>query len=83
MSDREAEIYRTLQSIFDDLFLAPVTLTPELSARDVEEWDSVMHISLLLATEQAFSIRFRVGQTEAMANVGEFVALIDRMLDHA
>ncbi len=65
-----------LQIIFDDLFLDPVQLTPTLSAKDVPEWDSLTHISLLLAVEKAFGIRFRVGEVEGTHNVGEFADLI-------
>ena len=65
-----------LQDIFDDVFLEPVTLSPNLSAKDVPEWDSLLHISLMVAVEKAFAIRFRVGEVEATHNVGEFADLI-------
>ena len=72
----QTEVLTRLQAIFDDLFLEPVQVTPELSAKDVPEWDSLMHISLLVAVEKAFSVRFRVGEVEATRNVGEFADLI-------
>jgi acyl carrier protein len=65
-----------LQAIFDDLFLEPVSLTPALTAKDVPEWDSLMHISLVVAVEKAFGVRFRVGEVETTRNVGEFADLI-------
>ncbi|MEQ1762321.1 MAG: acyl carrier protein [Pyrinomonadaceae bacterium] len=65
-----------LQSIFDDLFLDKVVVTRELSATDVEEWDSLLHISLVVSVEEVFGIKFRVGEVEATKNVGEFVDLI-------
>jgi acyl carrier protein len=65
-----------LQSIFDELFLEEVVVTPELSAKDVEEWDSLQHISLVVAVEEKFNIKFRVGEVEATQNVGEFTDLI-------
>jgi acyl carrier protein len=65
-----------LQSIFDELFLDEVIVTPELSAKDVEEWDSLLHISLVVAIEERFGIKFRVGEVEATHNVGEFADLI-------
>ena len=74
----QAETLSRLQSIFDDLFLDPPRLTPELAAKDVPEWDSLLHISLLVAVEKAFQIRFRVGEVEGTENVGEFIALIQR-----
>jgi acyl carrier protein len=76
----QAEIIAKLQAIFDDVFLEPVTVTPALSAKDVPEWDSLIHISLMLAVEKAFSVRFRVGEVETTNNVGEFADLILKRL---
>jgi acyl carrier protein len=70
------EVIAKLQTIFDTIFLEPVVVTPELSAKDVPEWDSLVHISLLVSVEKAFSIRFRVGEVEAAKNIGEFSDLI-------
>jgi acyl carrier protein len=70
------EIYTKLQSIFDSVFLDEVKVTPELSAKDVEEWDSIMHVSLVLAIEEGFGVRFRLGEVESAKNVGDLAALI-------
>jgi acyl carrier protein len=77
----ESEIIDRLQRVFDDVFLEPVTVTRHLSAHDVEEWDSLIQISLLISIESAFGIRFRVGEVEATKNVGELVGLIARRLE--
>jgi acyl carrier protein len=76
----QTDVIAKLQTIFDDLFLEPVQLTPKLSAKDVPEWDSLTHISLLLAVEKAFAIRFRVGEVETARNVGEFADLIAKRI---
>ena len=73
------EVIARLQTIFDDLFMEKVVLTPELRPGDVEEWDSLIHISLLLAVEKDFQVRFRLGEVEATRNVGEFADLIARL----
>lgn len=65
-----------LQTIFDGIFLDEVVLTPELSAKQVPEWDSLMHINILISVESQFDIRFRVGEVEATKNVGDFADLI-------
>jgi acyl carrier protein len=70
------EILQRLQGIFDNVFLDEVRVTPELSAGDVEEWDSIIHVSLVLAIEEEFGLRFRVGEVEATKNVGDLVDLI-------
>jgi acyl carrier protein len=69
-------VLEKLQSIFDDVFLEPVTVAPELSAHDVPEWNSLLHISLMVAVEQSFGIRFNVGEVENTQNIGEFADLI-------
>ena len=72
----QAEIIAKLQTIFDTVFLEAVVLTPATNAKDVPEWDSLTHISLMVAVEKAFSVRFRVGEVENTKNVGEFADLI-------
>jgi len=74
----QAKVIGRLQTIFEDIFLEPPQLTPQLTAKDVPEWDSIIHISLLVAVEKAFGVRFRVGEVEATTNVGEFADLIIR-----
>lgn len=76
MSLDKTEVLSRMQVIFDELFLDEVTVTPELSAKDVEEWDSLLHISLVVTVEESFEVKFRVGEVEATQNVGEFVELI-------
>lgn len=72
----QTEVIARLQEVFDNVFLEPVEVTPELSADDVEEWDSLIHIALVVAVEKSFNIRFRVGEVEGTKNVGEFANLI-------
>ena len=76
----QTDVITKLQTIFDDIFLEPPKLTPALAAKDVREWDSLIHISLLVAVEKAFNVRFRVGEVEATKNVGEFATLIVRRM---
>jgi acyl carrier protein len=79
----QTDVIARLQPIFDDLFLDKVVLTPDLSAKDVEEWDSLLQISLMINVEKAFNVRFRVGEVEATKNLGEFADLIARRADDA
>ena len=79
----QAEVLAKLQTIFDTLFLEPVALTAATTAKDVPEWDSLVHISLLVTVEKTFSVRFRVGEVELTRNVGEFADLIlKRIQEH-
>jgi len=75
----DADIWKSLTDIFRDLFEDPdLTIAPETTAADVEDWDSLTHIQLLVAIEQAFSIRFNTGEVAGLNDVGEMVALIAR-----
>ncbi len=70
-------IYAKLTVIFHDVFDDEgIVVTPELAADDVDEWDSLSHIRLVLAIEKAFGLKFSAGEVGRLKNVGEFVALI-------
>lgn len=73
-------VLEELQRVFDDIFLEDVIVTPELTGKDVQEWDSIRHISLILSVEKAFNIRFRVGEVETTRNVGELADLIAKRM---
>jgi acyl carrier protein len=73
----DQEIYAKLAPVFQDVF-DDDTIVPhaEMVADDVEEWDSLSHIRLILALEQAFDVRFTASEVGAMDNVGDLVRLI-------
>ena len=73
----EPQIYARLGEIFQDVFDEDsIEVTPELSAKDVEGWDSLTHIRLILTVEKAFKIKFSTSEVGKLANVGDLVALI-------
>jgi len=74
----QANVLERLQPLFDLLFLDPPRLRPDLSAKEVPEWDSLMQIQVVMAVEKEFKIKFRVGEVETTRNVGEFADLILR-----
>ena len=69
-----------LQPLFDSVFVNAVQVSANLSAQDVDEWDSLTHISLLVAIEKYFKIRFRTGEVAVTNNVGELADLIARRI---
>lgn len=74
----EQEIYRDLTSIFRDVFDDEgITIGETTTASDIEGWDSQAHITLVVATEVRFGIRFRTAELEQLRNVGDFVRLIE------
>ena len=69
------EIYSKLNEIFEDVLDLDETpnLTDETSADDIEEWDSLSHIQLIVAIEKAFGIKFTSLEIMKWANVGDMV----------
>lgn len=66
-----------LTQIFRDLFNNPdLVLTEEMTAADVEGWDSFNHINLVMMVEEEFSARFSTSEIAGLANVGQFKQLI-------
>jgi acyl carrier protein len=77
----DAEIYDALTEVFRDVFDDDtITLTSGTTADDVEGWDSAAHVSLIVAAEMRFGIRFRTAELESLHNVGEFMQLIQTKL---
>jgi acyl carrier protein len=71
------EIWSKLTAVFRDAFDDDaLALRPETTAEDVEGWDSLRHIQLLVAVEKAFGMRFNTGEVANLANVGQMVELI-------
>ncbi len=73
----EQEIYAALGEVFGDVFLRDdLTLTPDLSAKDVPGWDSFKQIEIVMATEQRFGIKLRTREIDGLKSVGDLAALI-------
>ena len=73
----EPQIYARLVRVFEDVFDEDsIEVTPELSAKDVDGWDSLTHIRLLLTIEKGFNIKFSTSEIGKLENVGDLVALI-------
>ncbi len=73
----EAQIYARLTEIFEDVFDEDdIVITSELAAKDVDGWDSLTHIRLILTVEKAFKIKFSTSEVGKMENVGDLVKLI-------
>ena len=73
----EPQIYQRLTEIFQDVFDEDsIEVTPKLSADDVDGWDSLTHIRLILTIEKVFKIKFSTTEIGKLENVGDLVALI-------
>ncbi len=77
----QAKIYSQLTEIFRDIFDDDaIVLRPDMTAADIEDWDSFNHINLIVATEAKFGIKFQTSEIESLRNVGHFVELIEKKL---
>ncbi|MFY9853398.1 MAG: acyl carrier protein [Terracidiphilus sp.] len=73
----EPQIYARLAEVFRDVFDEDsIELKPELTAKDVDGWDSLAHIRLILTVERTFKIKFSTSEIGKLENVGELVKLI-------
>jgi acyl carrier protein len=73
----EPQIYQRLTEIFQDVFDEDsIHVTPELTAKDVDGWDSLRHIRLILTIEREFKIKFSTSEIGKLESVGDLVALI-------
>ena len=71
------EIYERLNKVFRDVFDdEEIVVKPETVADDIEDWDSMMHITLVGAVEDEFGVRFKMGEVSTMKNVGEMAEII-------
>ena len=72
------EIYERLNEVFRDVFDdESITVNENTTSSDIEDWDSLEHINLVVAVEQEFGIKFNMGEVTTMKNVGEMVNIIE------
>ncbi len=71
------KIYERLNKVFRDIFDdESIVVTAETTSNDIEDWDSLEHINLVVAVEQEFGIKFNMNEVTTMKNVGEMVDII-------
>ena len=73
--DRITSVFR---EVFDDDGLV---ITPEMTAEDIDEWDSLSHIRLIVSHEIEFGVKFKTTELSDLRNVGDFIDLLKSKLD--
>lgn len=77
---REA-ILKELEVIFRDIFDdEDIVLTDATNSDDIEDWDSLEQINLLVAIEKKFNLKFKLDEVSNLANVGDMVSLIEKLI---
>ena len=70
-------IYERLNELFRDFFDDDsIEVDESTTADDIEDWDSLNHITLIDAVESEFGVRFTMGEVSGMKNVGEMAEII-------
>lgn len=74
---KQEEIWERLTQVFRSVFDEDVVIGPATTAKDIEGWDSLSNIELLVAIEKAFGgVKFNTGEIAKLRNVGEMVTII-------
>lgn len=71
------ELTQVFEEVFDQ---SGLTLTPETTANDIEGWDSMSHVTMLIAVEDHFKIEFKPYEIANLVNVGALISLIEKKL---
>jgi acyl carrier protein len=77
MTDLLQDLTPIFREVFDD---DGIVLTPETTANDIDAWDSLSHMNMVLAVEVKFKIRFALGELPSLRNVGDLATLIQKKL---
>ena len=73
------EIFTRLNRVFQDVFDDDsIRVTPNTTADDIVDWDSLEHITLISAVEREFRMKFKMGEISSMKNVGEMASIIQQ-----
>jgi acyl carrier protein len=72
------EIISRLDGIFRRVFEDDsIKVRSEMTANDVDRWDSLSHIAMITAVEKEFGIKFKLKELVTMKNVGDLIRLIE------
>ena len=73
----KAEAMQALTPIFRDVFDDDsIVIDEDTTADDIDDWDSLSHITLMSAVEEEFGVKFTMGEVSGMENVGEMAEII-------
>lgn len=76
------EINTKVQEIFRDVFQAPaLIINPDMTANDVDKWDSLTHLTMIAKVEETFGFRFKLKEMVKMKNVGDMLTIINEKLN--
>ncbi|MBF0445816.1 MAG: acyl carrier protein [Magnetococcales bacterium] len=72
------EILVKITEIMRETFNTPsLTLTPEMTAKDIKGWDSMKNIWLIVAIEEAFGVKLSTAEVISIESVADYIKLIE------
>ena len=71
------EILNKLNNIFNQVFDREITLLESTSAKDINGWDSLTHITIISMVEEEFEISFTMKLVLEMQNIGDMISIIE------
>jgi acyl carrier protein len=79
---KKNQILEKITLIFRDVFDDQnIVLTPSTTANDINDWDSLSHIRLIITHEEEFGIRFKTTEISDLKNVGDFIDVLMSKLE--
>lgn len=77
----EAQILTQIAEVVaEELGIDTPVLTPEMTAREVEGWDSISSVTIMIRLEESFGVRFRTGEIAGLADIGALSKMIGERL---
>ncbi len=80
MKDREeirSQLTRVFRSVFED---DSIEITDTTTAKDIDSWDSLMHITLVISVEKDFGVRLSAAEVGKLENVGKMLDLLQKKI---
>lgn len=71
------ELTPVFRQVFDD---SSIVITRNSTADDIDDWDSLTHMNLVIAVELGFKIKFALGELQSLKNVGDMLDLINKKI---
>jgi acyl carrier protein len=73
------DIKEKVQDIFRDVFdIEDLIINEDMNSDDIDDWDSLSHIQIIVKTEKAFNVKFTVDEINSLEKVGDFIELISK-----
>jgi acyl carrier protein len=75
----KTQLWDGLNEIFRDVMDDPgITVTESTTANEVDEWDSITHVLLIVQVEKQFSVKFTAAEIQSLQNVGQLADLVEQ-----